>query len=376
MKNILLYTDTPQVGGAEVQMFLLAKFLNKELFTPILACSNYPGLDKWCGNFEKEGIKVIRINVKHKHDPRHYVTLKKIIKDEKINLLHAHIWNPASGRYAYPAANSENIPMITTEHDPFKLSPLKDFFKKRSLENVAKIVAVSKNNQKTLQKLYPKFAKKIIAIHNGIDITWWQSQFLRFNLEDYNEIKQKTFLANKDTLIIITIAELHERKGLKYLIRALPLVVKKFPNIKLVIVGEGPERKNLEALISNLDMENHVLLLGRKKEIPLLLKASNIFVLPSIREAFGIVILEAMVTSLPVIATKTGGIPEIIEHNKTGVLVEPENERALAEALKILVANPDKRILLSEEGKKSVVQNFSAQKMAEQYEKVYKTLLK
>ncbi|MBI2634526.1 hypothetical protein HYW82_02570, partial [Candidatus Peregrinibacteria bacterium] len=72
MTKILFYTDTPQIGGAELQIFLLAKFLDKKKFTPILVCSNFPQLDKWCENFQKEEIKVIRLNVSHKHDPRHF----------------------------------------------------------------------------------------------------------------------------------------------------------------------------------------------------------------------------------------------------------------------------------------------------------------
>mgnify|MGYP001608529635 FL=1 len=370
MSNILLYTDTPQTGGAELQMFLLAKFLNKDKFTPILGCSAYPALDRWCENFIKEGIKVIRMNVKHKHDPRHYFQLCKIIKNENINLLHAHIWNPASCRYAFSAASSCKIPIITTEHDPFKLSFLKNLFKKSNLKKVKTIITVSKNNQKILQKLYPEHKKKIKVIHNGIDTVWWQSQLLRFTDEDRKKIKEQLFLARENTLIIISIAELHERKGLRYLIEAIPKIVKKFPNIKLVIVGEGPDRQNLEKLIEKLDIENHTILIGRQKEIPKLLKSSDIFVLPSRREAFGFVLLEAMITELPVIGSKVGGIPEII-NNKNGLMVESENSKKLTNVLLDLVSHPDKRQKLAQAGHKTVLEKFDAKKMAKEYEREY-----
>lgn len=375
--NILLYTDTPQVGGAELQMFLLAKFLNKKLYTPILACSNYPALNHWCENFTKEGIKVLRMNVKHKHDPRHHFQLKQIIKNEKIDIAHLHLWNPASCRYAFSAASSCKIPIVTTEHDPFELSFLKDILKKQSLKKVGQIITVSENNRKILQKLYPEHKNKISVIRNGLDTTWWQSQLLRFTDEDRRRIKRELFQANENTLIIISIAELHERKGLKYLIETIPEIVKKFPNIKLVIVGEGPERKNLESLIKNLntstkiDLKNHIILTGRQREIPKLLKSSDIFTLPSRREAFGLVLLEAMITELPVVASKIGGIPEIIENGKNGLLVEPENSEKLAKALMDLIADPDKRIKLSQAGLKTVREKFTAKKMAKEYEKIY-----
>lgn len=417
VKNILLYTDTPQVGGAETQMFLLAKFLNKEKFNPILACSSYPQLNKWCENFEKEGIKVIRINVKHKHDPRNFFHLKKILKDEKIDILHIHIWNPASGRYAFLAANSCKIPIITTEHDPFKLSFLKNLFKKSTLKKVQTIITVSKNNQQILKKLYPEHKEKIKVIHNGIDTVWWQSQLIRFTDEDRKKIKKQVFLADGNTLIIMSIAELHERKGLKYLIEAVskigvfaraktnlltthfadaPRVISKnftklnsapqnlasqqsSPTartdtiIKLVIVGEGPQRKNLEKLIKKLDITDHVILLGRQKEIPKLLKSSDIFVLPSLREAFGLVILEAMITGVPVIASKAGGIPEII-NNKNGLLVKSENSEELAIALIKLLADTKKRQKLASAGQKTVLKKFTAKKMAEEYEREYDSI--
>lgn len=375
MKTILLYTDTPQVGGAELQMFLLAKFLNKEEFCPILACSNYPALNRWCENFTKEGIKVIRLNVKHKHDPRHHFQLKKIIKEEKVDLIHLHLWNPASCRYAFSAASSCKTPIIITEHDPFPLSFLKNLLKKESLKKVSRIITVSENNRQVLAALYPEHKDKISVIHNGLDLTWWQSQLLRFTDLDRRKIKEELFLARENTLTIISIAELHERKGLKYLIEAIPEVSAKFPNIKSVIVGEGPQRPYLEKLIKNLKIENHVILVGRQKEIPKLLKSSDIFVLPSRREAFGLVVLEAMITGLPVIASQTGGIPEIIEHGKTGLLVKPENPEPIATTLIDLISNPEKRQKLATAGHKLVHQKFTAKRMAEEYEKVYKTNL-
>jgi glycosyltransferase involved in cell wall biosynthesis len=374
MKKILLYSDTPQRGGAELQMFLLAKFLDKAKFQPILVCSNYRELDKWCTNFEHEGIKVYRLNVKSKHDPKHYFQLKKIIKEEKPDILHSHIWNPASGRYAYLAAKSTNTKLITTEHDPFKLSAIKDFFKKRALKNVSKIIAISNDNKKVLEKLYPEQKKKIQVIHNGIDITWWQSQLLRFTDEDRHHIKEDLFRAQENSLIVTTVAELHERKGLKYLINAIPEVIKKFPNTKFVLIGDGPNRSDFEHLVKKLYLEKHVTFLGRQKEIPKLLKSSNIFLLPSIREGFGLVNLEAMITPLPIIATKAGGIPEVVVNKETGILVEIEDSKALTDALLRLIASSELREKYAKAGHKRILEKFDAKKMADEYGKVYDKL--
>lgn len=373
MKKILFYTDTPIAGGAEIQTFLLAKFLDKSKFTPILACSNFPQLNRWCENFEKEGIKVIRLNVKHKHDPRHYFQLRKIIKEEKIDLVHLQVWNPASCRYGFLA--SKKIPLLITEHDPFALGKIKTFFKKSLLKRVTKIIAISNENVRTLNQLYPQQKNKITMIHNGIDITWWQSQFLRFTDEDRKKIKEDLFKAQNDTLIIICVAELHERKGQESLIKAIPKVVSQFPNIKLVLVGEGPNRHVLEKLVEKLNISEHVVFTGRQKEIPQLLKSADIFVLPSKREAFGLVLLEAMISGLPVVASKTGGIPEIIKDEKNGILFEAENFEELADDLVNLIGNPEKRLSLAIAGQKIVQEKFYAKTMAENYEKVYEKIV-
>lgn len=373
MKTILLYTDTPIAGGAEIQTFLLAKFLDKSQFTPILACSNFPQLDRWCENFEKEGIKIIRLKVKHKHDPRHYFQLKKIIKEEKIDLVHLQVWNPASCRYGFWATKHCKIPLVITEHDPFKLGKTKTIIKKSLLKSVSKIIAISHDNAKTLAKLYPEHTGKITTIHNGIDITWWQSQFLRFTTEDRRKIKEELFRAHENTLIILCIAELHERKGQKHLIEAISKLTKEYPNVKLVFVGEGQERHNLEKLTKRLTLTNHIVFTGRQKEIPKLLKSSDIFVLPSRREAFGLVLLEAMISGLPVIASRIGGIPEIIEDEINGILFEAQNSDELAQDLIKLIDDPEKRKKIASSGQKTVLEKFTAQKMAENYEKIYFT---
>jgi glycosyltransferase involved in cell wall biosynthesis len=355
-------------------MFLLAKFLNKKEFEPVLACGNNESLNNWCKDFENENINVIRIPATSKHSPKHYTQLKKIIKAEKPDLIHAHVWNPASCRYAFMAAKHTKTPIITTEHDPFKLSAIKNTFKKSTLKTVDKIITVSKENAKVLKSLYPARAKKIKVIHNGIDTTWWRSQNLRFTDKDREGIKTKIFHAHADTLILICIAELHKRKGQEYLIKALPSLVAQYTNLKLVLVGEGPDRNRLTRLVRKLDLEHHVTFTGKQNNVAPLLKASNIFVLPSVREAFGLVLAEAMITPLPVVASRVGGIPELVEDGKTGVLVEPEDSEALRKALLPLIENHKKRDRMAHFGEERVMKKFNVKVMSREYERIYKAL--
>ncbi len=374
-KSILFYTDTPLIGGAENQMYLLAKFLDKEKYKVTLVCSDYAHLDEWVKKFENEDIEVMRLNVFHKHDPRHYFQFKEIIKQNHFDLVHLHVWNPAACRYALMAAGKYNIATVITEHDPFELPKFKSYFKEKLLKKINHVIAVSESNRKLLLNLFPQLKNRITTIHNGIDVTWFESQLLSFNENKRNEYREKTFNVGNDIKIILTVAELHERKGVNYLIKAMPLIVEKERSCRLVIVGSGPERNELEILVKKEGVMDHVTFLGFRKDIPHLMKASDIFVLPSIKEAFGLVILEAMATKLPIIASDTGGIPEIIENGKNGTLVPPHDKEKLAKAIVKLINDPDRVAKYVQAGFETLKKTFDAKMMAKNTETIYDEVL-
>ncbi|MCD6109688.1 glycosyltransferase family 4 protein [bacterium] len=375
-KTILFYTDTHFYGGAENQMYLLAKFLDKEKYNVILVCSDFEKLKEWASKFEAEGIEVIKLSVFHKHDPRHYFQLKEIVKNRKIDLMHIHMWNPASCRYALMVANKYNIPTIVTEHDPFELTGLKGYIKSRLVRNVKKIISVSDANRQALSKLFPSLSSRIVTIHNGIDVTWFESQLLSFSEGKIKEFREKIFGVDNNYKVILSVAELHERKGLKHLIKAMPTILETDEKIKLVLVGTGPARNDLKQLALKEGVIDDVLFLGFRKDIPHLMASSNIFVLPSEKEAFGLVLLEAGIAGLPVVASFVGGIPEIIENNVNGILIPPKIPGKLAKSILEIFNNDFKRKSYIEEGYKHVKNKFDAKKMAEKTSVVYDEILK
>ncbi|MEK7544777.1 MAG: glycosyltransferase family 4 protein [Patescibacteria group bacterium] len=375
-KKILLYTDTTQIGGAEGHMLSLARFLDKEKFEVSLLCSRHDRLNEWCKKMKDEGVHVMRLIAKYKHNPRHYFSLKEKIEDLQINLLHAHIWNPASGRYAYMAAKAMKTPLITTEHDPFVLSPLKNFIKKKLIKNIAHLIAISEKNRDLLEKNYPTLKDKTSVIANGIDLEKFEFQLASFTKENHAEIRKNIFKVSEKTPVIITVAELHPRKGLLYLLEAAKKIQEKNTDFKIIIVGSGPQKKVLEKKIQKLGLEREISLLGYQHNIPHLLAASDMFVLPSLNEAFGLVLLEAMAAKLPIIATKNGGIPEIITNNVTGLLVLPAESSELAYAILRLLKNKDLAHRLAQEGHKLVKKSFDVRDMVKKTEEVYNTILK
>jgi len=199
-----------------------------------------------------------------------------------------------------------------------------------------KIQAISN----TLAERAKKFgAKNVEVVPNGVTLN-------KFKIRN-SKFKMKGKLGLKDQFVIMTIARLEKVKGIEYLIEAMEILNSKFKiqpqpisnglgqNSKLFIIGDGSERKKLENLVENLNLQEKVKFFGQilNEKIPEFLASANCFVLPSVSEGFGIVILEAMAAGVPVIATNVGGIPDIIENGKNGILVEPKNPEAIVKAI-------------------------------------------
>ena len=173
--------------------------------------------------------------------------------------------------------------------------------------------------------------------------------------------------------VIGTIAELHPNKGLTFLIDAMAVVVKKHPNTVCVIIGGGQDRKALESLIREKQLERTVFLTGYIDEASKYLKAFDIFVLPSLKEGLPYAILEAGLASLPVIATSVGGIPEIIENRKSGLLIAPKSSSELAHTISFMIEHPKEREQYGLALRQSTTQKFSFDKMLATTKNLYKS---
>lgn len=365
-RRILFYTDTPIMGGAENQMLLLAKFLPSDKFSVTLVCSGYKNLNGWCQDFMETGANVVRLKVFHKHDPRHFFYLRKILPE--FDLLHMHIWNPASCRYGFIAATK--TPLVITEHDPFAMKGLKGFLKRKFLKKVSAIIVASKAAKKLVLDQDADLESKIRIIYNGIDIPEWNRQK---NVDERNEFRRAHFHALPNEKVILCAAELHKRKGQKYLIEAAKNLIVSYPDLKFVFAGDGPEKKHYEKLARPLG--NRVVFLGRRRDIEKVMAASDFFVLPSAREAFGLVVIEAAIIGLPTVASEIGGLCEIVENGKTGLLAKPENTESLEKAIGYLMENPNKANEFKEAAKERVSKLFDAREMALLTARIYDEVL-
>ena len=195
--------------------------------------------------------------------------------------------------------------------------------------------------------------EKIIKIYNGLDID-------SLNFLPREEARQKLSRFRLNSLWIGCVANFYKTKGLEYLIESARLLNTKYriPDTKYIVIGEGKERPKLEALIKKHDLENQVILAGRMTDAYRYLKAFDIFVLPSLKEGFPWIILEAIAAQVPIVATKVGALPEIINEQ---FLAEPKNTEALVKKIGWMLEHPTRTELKPE---------FTSQKMIKETERV------
>lgn len=299
---------------------------------------------------------------------RHYACVKSLLQERgtKFNLIHAHFtWS--AGYVGARLKEEYGVPFVVTGHgyDIYSL-PFKDNEWRKKIEYVLNtadhIITVSKSNLACIKKL--DVSTPVTVIPNG-----FRSDL--FYPRDSSECRRVLNLPlNKK--IILTVGNLEPVKGHTHLVEAVQKIVRKRKDILCVIVGAGKLRNTLERQIRSLGLDDHIIFTGGKphNEIPLWMNACDLFVLPSLRESFGVVQIEAMACGKPLVATRNGGSEEVIISDKHGLLVEPADPDDLAE--KILVA------LEREWDREAIVayaERFTWKRIAEEIVEVYKKVV-
>ena len=260
----------------------------------------------------------------------YFKAIERLIKKKniKFDLIHAHFAWP-SGYAGAKLKEKYNIPLIITAHgyDIYDLPFRNELLRKKveyALNSADCIITVSNSNLKYINKLNIKTSVKIIP--NGF------RSDLFYPIPKDRARKKLNLSINKK--IILNVGNLVEVKGHEYLILAIKEILKRRKDVMCIIVGSGELKKGLEKLVKKLNLQGHIKLVGAKphEEIPLWMNACDVFVLPSIAEGFPTVLPEVLACGKPVVATRVGGIPEII-NKKVGILAEPKKPEELAEAL-------------------------------------------
>ena len=238
---------------------------------------------------------------------------------------------------------------------------------KWSFRNADLVHVISQSLAKGAKKLG---AENIVVIPNGVD-----NQF--FKPIDKEQLRKRHDFSTEEN-IVISVARLNPVKGIDCLIKAVALVVEKITNLRLIVVGDGEQREELEGLIAQLHLDPNVQLLGflPRRQIPEYLNLADVFVLPSRHEGLGIALIEAMACGVPVIGSNVDGIVDIIDSGKNGILVPPDNEKALAEGIERLLCDKNLRDKFIKEGLRKVEEKFLWDSILRQIEEIYISLAK
>ncbi len=348
--KILYGITKSNFGGAQRYVFELALEARKQKHDVVVLCGQ---TGKLVDRLKEKEIRVITLDSLERDvsiikEIKSFIEIKKIIKSEQPEVF--HINSSKMGGLGAVAGRLVGVKkIIFTAHGwafneprPKWQKNIIKFFTWITIFLSHKTICVSSKTRKNVGG-WPFIKSRLILIHNGVS---------KFDLVERND---KTFTVG-------TTSELHKIKGLDVLLLAWKKFIKKH-EAKLVIINTGEEKSNLENMARNLDISDSVIFMGFIDNARSLLSNFDIFCMPSRSEALPYGILEAGLAALPVIATPVGGIPEIIESGRNGILVPVENDEILFSTLVLLTEDKELRKRLGTNLKSSIEENFSFEQM-------------
>jgi glycosyltransferase involved in cell wall biosynthesis len=361
-KKILFLITGSDVGGAEIVVKNIIFNLDLDKFLPIFVSIRPLGL---IGKEISQRFDAVSLQADAKFNPLFLFRLFSLIKKENPDILHCHLFHAnLLGRIIGRLASVPFI--ISTVHTDNFGSKLRYFLLRvtDSLNDLT--ITVSQDIKNGLIKRKVSSENKIKVIYNGVK----ENNDL-ISEENVNNLKAKIGIINK-TPIILTVGRLNPIKGHIYLIKSWVKVVKNYHNACLLIIGDGPERTNLEAEVLKLGLQDNILFLGEIRELSIYYKMANIFVLPSVNEGFGLAAVEAMSNKLLVVASCVGGIKEIIKDGINGFFAIAKDPDNLAEVInRVCSLSETERNKIVNNAYNDFKDNFSLERMISNYEKIY-----
>ena len=293
--------------------------------------------------------------------------LDRYVRKHEIEVVHAHMARDYS-LAAYAARRNSHTKFVVTRHVLFPLNRLH----RQTLARAHRVIAVSNAVARELRRERITSDERIVVVHNGIDVSRFARVLAGFDRAEF--LRNRSLPAN--CLLIGSIGELRTLKRHDDFIRAAAQIAPKFPSAQFVLAGvdsssAGEVRKQLERLVSELHLTDRFRFLGWLDDAEKLLAAMDVFVSASETESFGLAIAEAMAAGSAVVATATEGAQEVIEDQKTGLLVPIGNVERIAGAVATLLSNEEQRKELSLRAKETVAAKFSLRRMVDEIETIY-----
>lgn len=357
-------------GGGHISLINMLRYLDRRYFLPYFVCSSNGTL---FNSVRSMGIESEIIETRPVKGLKFFsmfsciLKLSRLVKQWDIRIIHSNAGATRDTFYSALTARFMGVPFIWHVR-VIELGGILD----RILAILStRIIAIS-NAVKTRFSWF-KDGNKIKVIYNGVDLD-------EFRLDIDSSLRKSELKIYKNEIVIGIVGQLIPWKGHKVLFKSVKALKEKVSNIKLLVVGdEVPQgssyRKKLEIFAKKVGIKDEVIFTGFRNDIPRIMAAIDVFVLPSLGEPFGRVLLEAMAMGKPVVATDSGGVPEIVVNGETGILVPPKDVKAMTEAIYFLITHKKKAQEMGKTGRKRIEEIFTIQQNVQRIQDIYLDIL-
>ncbi|GGC87448.1 glycosyl transferase [Thalassobacillus devorans] len=372
MKKIGI-TCYPTVGGSGVIATELGKLLAEEGHEIHFITSQVPfRLNRIYSNIFYHEVEVTNYPV-FSHPPYDLALANKmaeVINREKLDILHVHYAMPHAicAILAKQMANHD-VKIITTLHG----TDITVLGIDSSMKNIIKFGIEQSDRVTTVSKSLAEQTKEMLSITRGMDVLYNfvdEREYFRHSDQDL----KKQYHIGQEEKVIIHISNFRRVKRVADVVHAFHRIAAEIPS-KLLLVGDGPEFSNTYQLVQDLGLQDHVLFLGKQENVSELLSISDLKLLLSEKESFGLVLLEAMACGVPCIGTNAGGIPEVILHGETGYITDIGDIEDISKKSIEILSNKDIWEKFSKQSEKRVKVEFHSQEILKQYEALYDKVL-
>lgn len=369
--KILHIQQSISFGGVERRRLSLAKHLDRSLFEQKLICTSHRG--DLITEIREEGVEVFEIgNLKSPFQWSQHKKVQKIIETYKPDIIHGAVFEGVT----MAAINGwkKNVPVIIIEEtsDPKNRSWKGNLLMKIFSTVAHRVIGVSQGvTEEYLKGKLHVLPSKVVLINNGVALP-------RIVEEIELQKAKKSLGINEHDFIIGSTGRMlmDSHKRFSDLIQSFAKFALGKNNVKLLLVGDGPEKANYESLVKELNIKEKVIFTGYQSDVTLYYKIMNVFSLVSSREAFGLVLAEAMLNQLPVVATKVGGMKYIVDDGKTGFLVNPYEIDEIADKFEKLYNDKEICQFFGDNGLQKALSEYTEESYTKRIEKLYLDLKK
>jgi glycosyltransferase involved in cell wall biosynthesis len=368
-------------GGAERLLYTNLKHLDPARFHSTVL-TVFPHATHWAEPIRRLGVEIVSLDCRSYRDlPAGVMRLSSWLRRERPHILHTHLWAASiAGRLA---GWTSRVPVISSIHNPD--------YEPEALNDGAAVSGSKRAAARVLDRWTARFGcRRMVAVSEYVRLS--ASRHLRFPIERidllYNPIDAEEFQSREgkreellaelglssESILLLNVARISPQKGLLYAVRAMPAIIERHPAAHLVSAGAMTDPQWLARLkdeARSLGVTDRVHFLGPRRDVPELMRSSDLFLFPSLYEGLGIALIEAMASGSVCVAANTGPVPEVISHGVDGWLVPAGDERSLAEAVCGLLADPARREAISAAASLSAQSRFDPRVAAEKLAGIY-----